>query len=121
MKTTYLVLAAISLLVLAGCATSLETTDTPVRLGMSPSDLRLRFGEPIRIEHVPSGGEDWYYRFTSWKTYPTSASGTTIESGQVTSYAAAGLEFSQDTEERPHISANGFAVEPLPDGKIVRN
>ena len=107
---------------LAGCATSLETTDTLVRLGMSRSDLSLRFGEPIRIEHVASGSEDWYYRFTSWRAYPTSASGTTLDSGQVTSYASAGLEFSQDTEERPvHISANGFVVEPLPDGKIVRN
>ena len=122
MKTRYLVSAAISLLVLAGCASNLETTDIPVRLGMSRSDLRLRFGEPLRIEPVASGGEDWYYRFTSWKTHPTSASGTTFESGEVTSYVSTGLEFSQDTEERPvHTSASGFVVEPLPDGKVVRN
>lgn len=122
MKTRNLVLAAISLLVLAGCASSPETASTPVRLGMSRSDLRSRFGEPLRIEQVASGGEDWYYRFTSWKSHPTSASGTAIESGEVTSYVSGGLEFSKDAEELPvHISASGFVVEPLPDGKVVRN
>lgn len=107
---------------LSGCSTTQEPADNPIRLGMSQSELRLRFGEPVRIEKVGSGGEDWFYRCTSWNSNPVAESGTLIESGEVTSYASAGLEVSSTTEERPvHIAAGGFVVGPLPEGKVERS
>jgi hypothetical protein len=107
---------------LSGCSSSPEPADNQVGMGMSRSDLRLRFGEPLRIEKVGSGGEDWFYRCTSWNSTPVAESGTAIESGEVTTYASAGLEISSETQERPiHISASGVVVGPLPEGKVERS
>jgi hypothetical protein len=122
MKTRDIVLFAVSLFVLAGCASAPETADIALRLGMSRADLRYHFGEPLRIESSASGAKDWYYRFVSWQTHPTGATGTSDDFGERTSYVSVGLEFSRDTEERPiHISSDGYVIEPLPKGKVVRN
>lgn len=89
---------------------------------MSRTDLRVYFGEPLRIERGPWGGEDWYYRFAAWKTGPTGSTGTTEEFGERTSYVSVGLAFSKDTEERPiHLSAEGYVIEPLPKGRVEKN
>lgn len=120
MKTRDIVLAALSLFLLAGCASFPETSDTAVQLGMSRDNLRFHFGEPLRIEPVPAGGEDWYYRFVSWKTRPTSESGTSEAFGERTSYISVGLETTRENEEQPiHVSPEGYVIEPLPDGKVV--
>jgi hypothetical protein len=122
MKTRDIILAAISLFVLAGCASAPETSDIALRLGMSRDDLKLYFGEPLRIEAGALGGEDWYYRFVAWNACPTGTTGTSVESGEVTSYVSVGLEFSKNAEERPiHVSSEGRVIEPLPKGKIVRH
>ena len=74
------------------------------------------------MEQTPRG-EDWYYRFSSLKMEPTSDSGTTIDpvTGERSNYATASLTFSDDTAERPvHVSAEGFVVRPMPDGKVVK-
>ena len=120
-KTIHILLAT-GLALLAGCATPPETSVIAVRLGMSRDNVKLHFGAPLRIEPLPSGGENWYYRFAGWKTQTTSESGTTIEQGQPTSYASSGMSFSKETEECPiHISAEGFVIEPLPNGRVVKN
>jgi hypothetical protein len=89
---------------------------------MSRDELRLHFGEPLRIEPGAFGEEDWYYRFAAWETYPTGETGTTEDFGERTSYVAVGLGFSKKTVEHAiHVSAEGRVVEPLPKGKIVKN
>jgi hypothetical protein len=120
MKTKDVLLICISLFMLAGCASGPEPADVAVRLGMSRDHLRLHFGEPLRIESAADGGEDWYYRFVSWKTHAIGESGTMGEYGERTSYVSVGLEFSKDPEECPiHVSAEGYVIEPLPNGKVV--
>jgi hypothetical protein len=120
MKTRDLVLVAVGLLVMAGCA-SPRTSDIAVRVGMSRDELRLHFGEPSRIESVAAGGEDWYYRFAQWETYPTGETGTTEDFGERTSYVGVGLGFSKNTAEHViHVSAEGRVIEPLPRGKVVK-
>ena len=114
-------LAAMSLSVFVGCAAR-ETTYSTVMEGMSRNVLRANFGEPLRIEPQASGGEDWYYNFSSWQAQPTGSSGTTEDFGDRTSYASAGLAFSQRVLELPvHVSSAGFVVSPLPKGKVVKN
>ena len=88
---------------------------------MSRDDLKLHFGEPLRVVPDPAGGEDWYYRFVSWQTTPSSDSGTSVDSGGITSYASVSLEATRDTGEQPiHISSEGYVVEPIPAGKAVQ-
>ena len=111
--------ALATLLLVGGCATP-KTADVPLLAGMSRNQLRLYFGEPVRIVPGPSGGEDWYYRFTAWKTRPTGVTGTSEEFGEKTSYFGVGLAFSKDAVERPvHLSAEGVVLAPLPAGKII--
>jgi hypothetical protein len=122
MKLGTLVCVVMTSLVLVGCESPPRTSEVTLRAGMSRDDLRLHFGEPLRIEPGPSGAENWYYRFVAWRTSPVGESGTSIESGQVTSYVSGGLEFSKDPEECPiHLSPDGYVIEPLPIGKVVRN
>jgi outer membrane protein assembly factor BamE (lipoprotein component of BamABCDE complex) len=121
MKTRGLALLAMSWFVLAGCESAPHTAVTAVQLGMSRSDLKLYFGEPLRIERVAPGGEDWYYRFAAWKARPTSEAGNRVDFGQNTSYVSVGVEVSKDTEEHPiHVSSEGYVIRPLPDGKVVK-
>ena len=114
----------LSILLFAGCATEPEITHTTVMEGMSRNNLRFYFGEPLRTETTASGGEIWYYNFSSWNSNPTTDSGTTVDAatGQRTDYTSTTLNFSKDTVERPvRISADGFVVRPIPEGKVVRN
>ena len=123
MKTRHIVLAAVSLFVLAGCTTTHETTYSTVLEGMSRNVLRANFGEPLKIEPGASGGETWYYRFSSWQSsQPTGSSGTRDDFGERSSYASASLTFSKQIAELPvHVSPDGFVVPPLPKGKVVKN
>jgi outer membrane protein assembly factor BamE (lipoprotein component of BamABCDE complex) len=122
MKIRCLVLAAVSLGVLAGCSTTDEKTYSTVMEGMSRNVLRYNFGEPLRVEPTANGGETWYYRFSSWQTQPVSSSGTRDDFGEKTSYISAGVDFSKQVMELPvHVSADGFVVPPLPKGKVVKN
>lgn len=120
MKTIYLIVLSFS--VLAGCASSPETSDIRVRAGMSRADLKLFFGQPTRIEAAADGGENWYYRFSAWRSNTTSESGTSVGTGGTSSYTTANVQFSKDTgEEAVHVSSDGFVVEPIPAGRIVRD
>jgi hypothetical protein len=122
MKTKYIVLAAMSFFVLAGCSTTHEATYSTAIEGMPRSVLRADFGEPLRIETRASGGEDWYYRFSSWQSQPTGSSGTSNDFGERTTYVSAGLDFTKQIIESPvHVSSEGFVVPPLPKGKVVKN
>jgi hypothetical protein len=89
---------------------------------MSRDDLKSHFGAPLRVEPANSGGENWYYHFVAWKAQPTDAEVTKSDYGDKTTQVTAGLQISRDTEERAiHVSAEGYVIEPLPEGKIVRN
>jgi hypothetical protein len=115
MKTLFH-LSIVAAFLLTSCATD---PDTPrLYAGMSRDRLRLRFGEPIRIEHPEGGGEDWYYSFTS----PPEISGSTLHDDQNhTDSASIGISESTGNRERPvHLSPDGFVTAPLPRGHIVR-
>jgi outer membrane protein assembly factor BamE (lipoprotein component of BamABCDE complex) len=120
MKSGCLVFLALSLMALAGCETAPRTAAISLQVGMSRDDLRLHFGEPLRIEPAASGGENWYYRFVAWQTRPTQDSGISNEYGQMAPYASSGLDVSNETVEYPiHVSSGGYVIEPLPKGKVV--
>jgi hypothetical protein len=122
MKTRNIILLAVTVFVLVGCASTPKTADTAVQLGMSRDALRLYFGEPLRIKSGASGTEDWYYRFVAWKAQPTGSTETSEDFGEKTSYVSVGLEFWRNAEERPiHLSSEGYVIEPLPRGKVVKN
>lgn len=122
MTTRRFLSAAIGLLLLAGCAGETQTAKPPLHSGMSSAALKSRFGEPLRIEPSPAGGEDWYYHFVSWKTQPSGSSETSHEFGQPTSSVTVGLEISRNSEDRPvHVSPEGYVTDPLPEGRIVKN
>jgi outer membrane protein assembly factor BamE (lipoprotein component of BamABCDE complex) len=119
-KNPSFALFAVIIIILAGCATTSETSDTPVRLGMLRDDLRYHYGEPLRIEKDGEGGEFWYYHFVSWKPYQTQESTSTVGFGERESTVSVGFGVSRESEERPiHVSPDGIVVEPLPAGKVV--
>jgi len=121
MKTGYIVLAALSLWVFAGCSTGPKTTYSNVLEGMSRNNLRFYFGEPLRIEPNAAGGENWYYHFAAWKVKPVGESGTRDDFGEKTSYVSLGLSGSKEIEEHAvHVAADGFVVGPVPVGKVVK-
>ena len=122
MKIKYVCFVITSLCLFAGCASSPETSDIAVRSGMTSSDLTFFFGEPVRVQPGANGGADWYYRFAVWNSHASSESGVTVDANGVNSYASETLQPSKDTIEEPiHVSSGGYVIEPLPDGKIVRN
>jgi hypothetical protein len=89
---------------------------------MSREDLKMFFGNPVRIEANANGGEDWYYCFYDWRSNSTTESGANIGTGGASSYANASVELSRNTTEEPvHISSGGYVIGPVPDGKIVKN
>lgn len=121
MKITGLFLLALSLSVLGGCESTPRTSDISVRSGMSKEDVRRIFGEPLRIVPVALGNEDWYYCFVAWQSRPSQESGISTDYGQVAPYTSSGLEISKETVELPiHISSGGYVIDPLPQGKVVR-
>ncbi len=107
---------------LAACVTAPQEPVRSAHLGMSRDELRFHLGEPLRIEPLAGGGEDWYYRFLSLETAPTGVAETHEEFGEKTSSVSVGLSFSKHAEERPvHVSSEGYVVEPLPKGKVAKD
>jgi hypothetical protein len=112
----------ISLLItLAGlnACESVGNSDSPeLFVGMSSQRLKLRFGEPLRIERSPAG-EDWYYSFASRRSPDTE---TSAFNDGLTRSSSTSMTFSNEKniQECPiHISLEGFVSAPLPAGKIV--
>jgi hypothetical protein len=122
MKVKNIILTALSLLLLTGCESPTQTSEIKLRLGMSRDEVKSYYGDPLRIEPAQSEGENWYYHFVSWDKHPTEEAGTREDTAGKTSYVSVGYEFTKNTEERPvHISTNGVVIEPLPEGKVVKN
>jgi len=121
MKREFIAFAALSLFLFAGCASDSKPDPNGVRAGMIRSDLIQNFGEPVRMQHLDNGGENWYYPFSAWKKHATSDSGTINDFGERTTSGSVGLEFAKEIEEQPiHISPEGYVIHPLPEGKIVK-
>jgi hypothetical protein len=88
---------------------------------MTRDDLRACFGEPLHVEPAPSGGEDWYYLFSAWSPPEIGGAATRDMFDPNVSTVSVTLSSSHGTHESPvHVSGEGYVVEPLPAGKIVR-
>jgi outer membrane protein assembly factor BamE (lipoprotein component of BamABCDE complex) len=99
-----------------GCVTK---SDAPsLYVGMSRDRLRAKFGEPLRIEQARAGGEDWYYSFSNPIEFQTSS----YQDGSTQSASvSATISNSANGQECPiHLSSEGYVLEPLPRGHIVR-
>jgi hypothetical protein len=125
MKISEIILAAGALILFAGCATPPDnTSDIAVRVGMSRSELQVMYGQPLRIEPNASGGQDWYYHFYSWGAGQTvTVSGETTDAGGNTvSSSSEDFQVGKGTIEEPiHVSPEGYVIEPLPSGKVLKN
>ena len=111
-----LTLLLLAMGVFGGCATG---SDAPrLFTGMSRDRLRARFGEPLRVEPGPGGGEDWYYTFsgspdvqaTRYHDVQSGSDSVSVTISDTTSAQASPI----------HLSADGYVIEPLPQGRIVR-
>ena len=114
MKTLLPILIMTTLL-LGGCATD---SDTPALFaGMSRDRLKAKFGEPVRIEHLFGGSEDWYYYFSNpWEVDTTS----THDGPPDADSGSLAIKKTNGKEERPvHLSPEGYVMNPLPKGHIV--
>ena len=103
--------------IFAGCAT--ESDSPTLYVGMSRDRLKSLFGEPLRVERTRTGGEDWYYPFSSWKNSNLEGS---VDNDGVTRTTSASMTISDgnNTRECPiHLSPDGYIVAPLPVGTIV--
>src|SRR5579859_6420260 len=78
MKIQNAILIVLPLAGLIGCESVPETSPVAVRPGMTREQLKARYGEPLRIEPVASGGEDWHYRFLAWKSRPSGETGVAV-------------------------------------------
>lgn len=121
-----LILVAGTILLFAGCASPPDnTSDVAVRVGMSRTELRVIYGEPLRIEANASGGEDWFYHFYSRYKVPNVSGTVTSETdfaGNTISSTTDNVQLGKDTDEEPiHLSREGYVVAPLPSGKVLKN
>lgn len=126
MNGKHLILVTGTIFLFAGCATPPDNaSDVAVRVGMSRTELRVMYGEPLRIEPNASGGEDWYYHFYSRYKVPVGSGTVTSETdfhGNTITSASETVQIGQDTDEQPiHLSRAGNVVEPLPSGKVLKN
>ncbi len=122
-RHTRLMLALVALAAMAGCVTEPELERSPIRVGMSRQDLRFFFGEPVRIEAIDSGGEDWYYRFVSSESPQVdgAVSQDPVDGTGAVAVSVSGLPGKAGKVELPiHLSAEGRVIEPIPEGKLLR-
>ena len=111
-----LYLSIVAVLLTTSCATDSHTPH--LFAGMSRDRLRSRFGEPLRIERTPVGGENWYYSFSK----PPEVEGISYHDLQSNSDSVS-VTVSESTgtqEHAIHVSPEGYVIEPLPSGHIVR-
>src|SRR5215469_17043308 len=124
MKIRSINLVAGVFILFAGCATAPDNaSDIAVRVGMSRNELKAVYGDPLRIESTPYGGQDWYYHFYSWAKGPTvSVSETTDANGYPTTSTSEGWQVEKGPIDEPiHLSPQGYVVGPLPSGKVLKN
>jgi outer membrane protein assembly factor BamE (lipoprotein component of BamABCDE complex) len=108
---------------LSGCVTDSDPGSYRPRLrgGMSRDDLRACFGKPLRIEAAPAGGEDWYYNFAFSSAAQAETSTTYDSSGARTDSVSVSVSDTKSAQECPiHLSSDGYVIEPIPEGNIVR-
>jgi outer membrane protein assembly factor BamE (lipoprotein component of BamABCDE complex) len=115
--------AGLTAVALAGCVTESDPDSYPPRLraGMSREDLRACFGAPLRIEAADGGGENWYYTFIVGDIPQANTTTSYDYSGTRTDSISVTLPDTQNKQELPvRLSPEGYVLEPIPDGHIVR-
>lgn len=126
MESWNIILIAIAFFLFAGCASPPDNaSDVAVRIGMSRTELKVMYGEPLRVESNASGGEDSYYHFYHRYKSPTASmtvSSETDFAGNTVSSASESYQLGQDTDEEAiHLSPDGHVIGPLPSGKVLKN
>jgi hypothetical protein len=112
-------IAATAVFCLTGCVT--DSRPAQIQVGMSRDEVRACFGKPLRVEPAASGGEDWYYSFALWNTQVDGTVSRDDFGGRSTS-GSFSISGERNAQECPvHLSGDGYVVDPVPDGKIVRN
>jgi outer membrane protein assembly factor BamE (lipoprotein component of BamABCDE complex) len=118
MVRRFLLLTALllPLSIFESCVTDSDTSS--VFAGMSRDRLKVRLGEPHRVEHTPAGGEDWYYTFSG----PLDVQSSACHDDQSRSDSVSvTISDSTSPQEYPiHLSPEGYVIEPLPPGHFVR-
>ncbi len=115
-------LISLAVVALAGCVTESgpDSYRPRVRVGMSRDDLRAAFGKPLRVEAAAAGGEDWFYAFAPADASPVDTTTSYDSSGARTDSLSITLPDPRTKQELPiHLSAEGYVIEPLPEGDLV--
>ena len=117
--TNRLVLCVLFAVAVAGCVAQ-EPEPRRVRVGMSRDDLRFYFGEPLRIEAVGSGAEDWFYRCVL-PSEPQVDGAVTQDVVEGSGSVSVSVSTSPGSKgEWPiHLSPEGYVIEPLPEVQIL--
>ena len=118
MLRRFLLVTALLLAIVMVGACVTEYDAPTLFVGMSRDRLRARFGEPLRVEHTSAGGEDWYYSFSG----PPEVQADSYHDEQSNSGSVSvTISSSTSRQECPvHLSPEGYVIEPLPRGHIVR-
>ncbi len=105
---------------LSGCVTTDDSDPPHLYAGMSRDHLRSHFGDPVRIEPGPAGGEIWYYVFQTWSSPQVETSSSFDPYAGRSDSVSVTMSDAKATQECPvHISAEGYVTDPIPPGKIV--
>ena len=120
-RTIIALLATITLFLLPGCSTTPKPATPTVQTGMARRDLIFYFGEPVRIETIPTGGETWYYHFAPWTIDRHDGETASQDPDEQPTALSTSWKFTKNAKLQPiHISTNGLVIEPLPTGKIIQ-
>ena len=119
-RSIYLVTLGIAAC-LASCSTSgPRLVSTSVHEGMTSAQLVSAFGKPLRVEHHPDGGEDWFYNFGSQQhaAHPVSELKIT-ETERSYSVGDATSTTTTMSQAPVHLSPSGRVVGAIPSGSVV--
>lgn len=110
-----------STMYLASCsAPSLSAIDTPIRHGMTASQLRANFGHPLRIERQSDGSEVWFHNFGTQRHESRPFSESTVsETERSYSFGQTKPTTTTMISLPIHLSPEGRVVGDIPAGSVI--
>jgi len=87
---------------------------------MTSAQVVSAFGRPLRVEHNPNGGEDWFYNFGSRQHESHPISESTVSQTE-RSYSVGHTTSTTTTMNQApiHLSPSGRVVGAIPRGSVV--